>query len=221
MTRGVVLLVVVLAGLPGTGLAGEARVGVYEGLVSATFEATLASEALAAIGRATGMEVVVPPSVQGRALTLTVESVSLEWLLERVVAALDLGGFALVYKPDGRAGRLLVVDRTPGGLSASTESAPGPAYGVEAAKKRWAPAEAAAPPVAPGAGPDRDGEQAKIGSRLPKPSLVSEAELARAREISEAAVAAIPLVRGDRSPARPDRILPFPAPDGSLIPIPE
>lgn len=214
------LLVAMVAAFPATGLAGEARVRVHEGLVSATFEAALASEALAAIGRATGVEVMVPPSVQGRALTLTVESVSVERFLGRVLAALGLAGFALVYEPDGRVGRLLVVDRTPRGLPASEESAPGPAYGVEAAKKRWAPAEAVAPPVAPRAG-HRDGEQAKIRSTLPKPSLVSEAELARTREISEAAVAAIPLTRGDGAAGRAQRVLPFPAPDGSLIPIPE
>lgn len=82
---------------------------VRNGLVTATFDATPGPEALDVIRRVTGVELVLPPSVEPKPLTLVVDRVPLEAFLHRVLAALDLAGFALVYAPDGAADRLIAV----------------------------------------------------------------------------------------------------------------
>jgi len=129
---GMVLTVAVLSAAPDSALAGEARVSFHEGLVTATFDTVPAAEALAAIRRATGVEVVVPVSVQGKTLTLTVTQLPFERFLRRVLEALDLGGFALVYEPGGAAGRLIVVDRARGRGPAAGEKTGAPAPGTAA-----------------------------------------------------------------------------------------
>ncbi len=84
---------------------------VEAGRVSATFRGTPAREALEAVRAATGMEVVLPDTVHETPLTLSVERLPLERFLQRVVEALDLGGFALVYQSIGAAERVIVVER--------------------------------------------------------------------------------------------------------------
>jgi len=100
-----------LALVPVGAVAGEARIRVQQSLVSATFDAVPATAALDAIRRATGVELMVPPSLHGRTVTLGVQRLPLEAFFQRVAQALNVGGFALVYEPGGKPGRLIVVDR--------------------------------------------------------------------------------------------------------------
>ena len=94
---------------------GGGRVQVRDGLVSADFEGTPLPEALDLIQRETGVEIVVPASVRGKTLTLAVQQASFEQFVRRVLAALELGGFAVVYEASGAAQRVIVVDRAQGG----------------------------------------------------------------------------------------------------------
>lgn len=110
VTVGTILLATALS----PALAAESSVRLHEGFVSATFEATPASEAFDSIQRATGVELVVPAFLERKTLTLTVEQLPLERFLQRVLNALDLGGFALVYGEGGAARQLIIVDRTGG-----------------------------------------------------------------------------------------------------------
>ena len=105
------LLLVLSAVIPAVALAGEARVRVQDGLVSAVFDATAAPEAFEAVRRATGVAVLVPPSAREKTLTLAVEQVPFEVFLRRLHEALDLGGFALEYGPDGAPDRLFVAEK--------------------------------------------------------------------------------------------------------------
>ncbi len=146
------LAVFFLAVLPTAAYAGAASVHFQGGLVSATFDATPAPEALDALRRATGMEVVLPPSAQRQTLTLGVEQAPFEQFLQRVLAALDLGGFALVYAPGGGADRLIVVDKGRGA------EAPAPAR-----------PQGTTPPVAEARGAARAG-------RVPVPFLIRKPE---------------------------------------------
>jgi len=118
------LLLALLVLMPPSGFAGEARVQLVDGLVSATFEATRAADALEAIRGATGTQVVLLASVQTKTLTLSVKEVPFEPFLKRVLDALDLGGFALVYDPHGTADRLIVVDRARGDEDVTTLGTP-------------------------------------------------------------------------------------------------
>ena len=107
--------------------AGAARVEVQEGLVSASFEAVPVPEALEAVRRASGVEIAVPDSVQDKKLTLAVERAPFEQFVGRLLEALDLGGFALIYESGGAAQRVIVVDRARGGAPpAAAAAAPPP-----------------------------------------------------------------------------------------------
>jgi hypothetical protein len=105
--------------LLGPGLAPPALAGVQvqvdDGRISAVLEDAPVPDALAALKRAGGPEIVLPEAARSRSLTLTVERVRLEEFVRRLLQALDLGGFALVYEADGAAGRVVVVDRSRGG----------------------------------------------------------------------------------------------------------
>jgi hypothetical protein len=134
---GLVLLALCLS--PAVALAGEARVRFQDGLVSVVFDATPAPEAFEAIQRATGVEVLVPPSARGKTLTLAVEQVSFEVFLRRLHEALDLGGFALEYGPGGAPDRLFVAEKgaAPAMAAPGAPSVPSPTAG-------WTRATAAA-----------------------------------------------------------------------------
>ncbi len=118
-----------------TALAGEARVRVQDGRVSATFDATPAADALDAVRRATGVDVVVPPSISEKTLTLVVGPAPLDPFLRRVLDALGLGGFALVYASSGAAERVLMVEKAdetgvPSLVTGKTPNRPAPEAGV-------------------------------------------------------------------------------------------
>jgi micrococcal nuclease len=85
------------------------RVSVDGGLISADFNATPAQEALRAIERATGVPIVLPASLERQALTLELERSTVEEALRHIVAALDVGGMALVYGPRGKVTRAILV----------------------------------------------------------------------------------------------------------------
>jgi hypothetical protein len=112
VTRSALVLLFVLTavGLAGAH-GGEPEVRVQGRLVSATFEATPATEAFEAVRRATGVAVSLPPVISGKTLTLRLVSVPLELVLQRMVEALDFGGFALEYAPGGLADRLIVIQK--------------------------------------------------------------------------------------------------------------
>lgn len=156
------VLVVLLAAA--AAVAGPARMAVQDGLVSATFDATPAPEALDVIRRATGVELVLPPAVEPKPLTLVVDQVPLEAFLRRVLAALDLAGFALVYAPDGSADRLIAVPPGHGRPSRVT------------AARSGTPAAEARNPSAPRRVPflirQAEAESIKLGS--PGPTILPE-----------------------------------------------
>jgi micrococcal nuclease len=91
------------------------RVTVQDGSVSVAFDATPGDEALRAIARATGVELEMPASAAARTVTLALAGRPLEEVLRRVLAALNLGGMALVYGPLGRITHVILVEvgRTP------------------------------------------------------------------------------------------------------------
>jgi hypothetical protein len=130
-----------LAGLAGPAGAAGPSVEYREDRVTARFEDTPVPEALAAIQRATGIEIVLPGPAAERRLTLAADGQRLEPFLRRVLAALDYGGFALVFEGTGRGGRLLVVDRGSAGPPPPPAAPPAP------------PATAGGPTYVPGAEP--------------------------------------------------------------------
>jgi hypothetical protein len=86
-----------VAGVAAADERAEPSVALQAGLVSARFTATPAALVSDVIRRATAVEIVIPSSALARPVTLTVERVPLEDFLRRLLVALDLGGFALVY----------------------------------------------------------------------------------------------------------------------------
>jgi type II secretory pathway component GspD/PulD (secretin) len=131
------LLSILVASLFSLAAAG-ARVDVTDGRIGAAFEDAAVPEALSAIRLATGFEIVVPAVAQSKRLTLTSEPLPPEQFLRRLLQALDLGGFALVYEGDGSARRVIVVDRS----SAPPQEAP-----ARSAEPTEAPAAAETGPV--------------------------------------------------------------------------
>jgi endonuclease YncB( thermonuclease family) len=105
------------------------RVTVEDGSVSVVFDATPGDEALRAIARVTGVSVTVPPSAAARTLTLALAGRPVEDVFRRVLAALDLGGMALVYGPLGRVVRVIVVE-------AGRRASPAPPRGVPVRTRR-------------------------------------------------------------------------------------
>jgi micrococcal nuclease len=94
------------------------RVTVRDRLITAGFDATPAPEALRAIERATGVPIVLPASLERQTLTLAFENCSVEEALRHVLAAVDVGGMALVYGPRGRVTRVILVDSARGAAAA-------------------------------------------------------------------------------------------------------
>lgn len=124
------LIVLALSLVPVVALAGKAQVTVHDGLVSATFDATPSPDALDAIHRATGLELVVPLAALQRTLSLTVAQAPLERFLTRLLDALDLAGYALVYAPGGETNRVIAVARGgEGPAPALSKNATSPASG--------------------------------------------------------------------------------------------
>lgn len=111
--RGIHLLLVALlvgAWSPAS-TAGEPQVSIENGLVSVTFHATVARDAVQAIRRATSVDLLLPPAAAENTVTLRMERTPLERVLQRFVEALDLAGFVLVYASDGMAERTVLVRR--------------------------------------------------------------------------------------------------------------
>lgn len=135
-----------VAAWPGPAV-GQPRIRVTEGLVSAALESVPVGEAVGALRRATGVDVVLPASVEGKTVTLSAEQLPLERFVRRLLEALGLSGYALVYEASGEMRRLIVVEST---RPAPTEpaSAPGPT-----ARGPAAPASAARPAPPLGAAP--------------------------------------------------------------------
>src|SRR5262249_28156470 len=79
---GVALVLAGLALSPRAAPAGEAHVRLEDGWVSATFVAAPFEQAFAEILRATGVEIVMPPSVRGGSLTLHADRESLDRFLQ-------------------------------------------------------------------------------------------------------------------------------------------
>jgi micrococcal nuclease len=94
------------------------RVTVRDSLISVDFNATPAIEALRAIERATGVPMVLPASLERQTLTLEFQDCSFEEALRHVLAALNVGGMALVYSPRGRVTRAILVDSARGAAAA-------------------------------------------------------------------------------------------------------
>jgi len=142
-TAVAILALVTLTAAP-RALAGEARIEVADGLVSARFDAVPVAEAIAAIHRAAGLEVVLPASVRDRTVSVTADRLPLEGFIRRLLEVLDVGGYALVYDADGQR-RLIVVESGRGTPS------PGAAAGVGAAARGGDPPPA--PAVVPAGAP--------------------------------------------------------------------
>ena len=109
--RAGIVIVLLLVLIAAVARAEEPRVIFQDGLVTATFDAVAAPRALEAIRSATGVEIVVLRAIEQQTLTLTAEQVPFERFIQRVLDALELGGFALVYEHDGGASRVIIGDR--------------------------------------------------------------------------------------------------------------
>jgi hypothetical protein len=138
-------LACLIAALPVASAGAEARVDVRDDRISATFEESPTPEVLAAIRQATGVEIVLPPSASARTVTLAVESVPFERFLQRLLDALELGGYMLVFEPGATAPRVIMVDRG----SRVPPPVPAPVPGAPAPAAPGAPPEAV--PGTPGA----------------------------------------------------------------------
>jgi hypothetical protein len=128
LLAGLVALGVVAAG-PGP-VAGQPRIQVSGGLVSATLDGVPVGEAVAALRRAAGVDVVLPASAQGKTVTLSAEQLPVERFVRRLLEALDLGGYALVYEASGEIRRLIVVES--GRSAPPAERAPEPGLAARA-----------------------------------------------------------------------------------------
>jgi hypothetical protein len=106
--------------------AGQPRIRVTEGLVSATLESVPVGEAVAALRRTTGVDVVLPASVGGKTVTLSAEQLPMERFVRRLLEALGLTGYALVYEASGEMRRLIVVESTRPSAAPEPAAAPGP-----------------------------------------------------------------------------------------------
>lgn len=117
----IALAVSVVVLLASSALAREPSLTLEHGLVSARFDTTPASEVVDVVRRATGMRIQLPASASSTRVTLTVDRIPLEQFLRRLVDRLDLGGFALVYEPDGTPTHVVAADK---GREASLPAAP-------------------------------------------------------------------------------------------------
>lgn len=99
---------------PALGLAAEpaeaGRVSYQDGRLSVAFEETPVEVAFEAIRAATRIEVVFPAAVQGKTLTARVEGLGLEAALRRLLRALGLESFVLVYDGSGVIRRLIALE---------------------------------------------------------------------------------------------------------------
>jgi hypothetical protein len=145
-----VWLACLISALPVASAAGEARVDVRDDRISASFEEAEASEALAAIREATGVEIVLPPSAAGKTVTLAVQSLPFERFLQRLLDALELGGYMLVFEPGTTAPRVIMVDRGSRSVPAAVAPVPSPVPGVPVPGAPMPGAPAAAPEPVPG-----------------------------------------------------------------------
>jgi hypothetical protein len=145
------LVLAATAGLAGAGepVGPPVRVEVSEGRVSARLEEAPIEAVAEAILAAADVEVVLPASVRGQRVTLTAEGMPLEVFLRRVLATLDVGGYALVQEAGSRTRRLLVVE---GGRGGAAPPAPPGGAGPPAppARPPPVPAGSAAAPALPG-----------------------------------------------------------------------
>lgn len=132
-------------------LGAGADVRYEQGLVSASFDGVPVPDALVALQTATGLEIVLPPAALGKAVTLAVEEMPLEAFLRRLLAALDLDGYLLVYDSGRGTGRVLVVERGRGGETTSSETGRPEVRAPEAAASPGSPAPGPAyiPPLDP------------------------------------------------------------------------
>jgi hypothetical protein len=134
-------------------VAADAQVRMEGDAVFAAFDGVPAPQALEAVRRATGVEIVVPPAaVQGKTVTMTADGMPFEQFVRRLLESLDLGGYALVFEPGGTARRIIVVERGHGGPpppaappAEPPATASGPVYIPPAAPPVYIPP--AAPPV--------------------------------------------------------------------------
>ena len=144
-----------VAGLAALGLvaawpgpaAGQPRIQVTGGLVSATLESVPVGEAVGALRRATGVDVVLPASVEGKTVTLSAEQLPLERFVRRLLEVLGLSGYALVYEATGEIRRLIVVESTGSAPPPEPASGPGPTARGPAAAATRAPAPLGAAPA--------------------------------------------------------------------------
>jgi hypothetical protein len=152
-------IVAVLAAMPAATLAGETSVRFEAGVFSAQFEAATTAEALAAIRRATGLEIVGVVPASQKTITLTIEDAPLERFLARVAHALDLGGYAFVRAPDATADLGFLVAR--GGEAAVPVLANSAAA---RASDDAAPASPTRPISVPFLIPTRESDSMKLGA---------------------------------------------------------
>lgn len=100
-----------MAMMPALTIADEVHVRVHDKRVWARFDGTPAGDAIAAIQRATGVDVVLPTPSAHPTLTLSADAMPIEQFLRRVLQSFDLGGFALVYNGDGHLDQLIVAEK--------------------------------------------------------------------------------------------------------------
>jgi type II secretory pathway component GspD/PulD (secretin) len=147
MTSKLRVPVAILGAALSTVAAAGARVEVEDGRIGAIFEDASVPAALDAIRKASGLEIVLPASVMSKRLTVTVERLPPEQFLRRLLHALDLGGFALVYKDDGSVTRVIVVDRS--STPPAQEAPAGPTVAPTEAPTAAEPAPVYVPPASP------------------------------------------------------------------------
>jgi hypothetical protein len=103
------------------------RIESQGGQVTAELDGSPVPEVVSAMRRATGVDLVLPASTEGKTVTFSVSRVPIEGFVRRLLQALDLGGFALVYESSGAATRIIVVDRgRPGPPPTAAVPAPPP-----------------------------------------------------------------------------------------------
>ena len=127
--------------LPVSEADAQGWVEYQNGKLSMAFEQAPMDLVVALIREETGMLVVLPPAARGKFLSVRVNALPPEAAVQRILRALGLSNFVLLYDRAGRAERLIVLEPgsdAPGMLGAALPSAePGVPPILMSEEQRW------------------------------------------------------------------------------------
>ena len=90
---------------------GASEVSYRDGKLWLAVEETPAETVFAAVSKRTGMTIVAPRGLGQTLINVTAAGVPLQAAIERMLRPVGYSNYILVYESDGRAGRLVILDR--------------------------------------------------------------------------------------------------------------